>query len=584
MGDKKDPKCAVCGIHILEKACFFDSGKGPDTCPTLGFEDLIEEARKEYEKPQIKEFARLASLQEAECYLDRDRQPFVLHCSKTRIQEICEFAQKIGAGHRSLYPATTTQGELQFLYAHGVISSGEHKSSLRHSSFPVQRAWVNFIGPPQVDPLLLRDIEQADLIILAPGSLYSSIIPIFQVPALTDAVRSNTHALKILGANFWAQHGETDISSHRQGKEYYVSELIEAYHNNIPGGIQGLVHQVVVTDLQAIPGDILRNYALEGKVPIYLDKKRVAEWGLEPIEAAVFSEERLRSDKVIQHDPEKFAQVIRTLCVLRNYLCDPSPPPYPPPIDIRPTAPLRPQKGYLSEYADKAERRIAAMDIRHPGLRDLLKDVIWDNREILFEHLLYFQGILVIPARSWARSTEWDNILGYFDPDDGYIKLHARLLNAPEIRRVEDILIAMGESLLGNYVLWKRVRPLSEETESVGKVFEIHLQKPHRRRSFLNDAEIREYLHLAQLCPSTENQALLRMVINDNEAFTPPGLLFGLLYAWYLNNSLGGVVEYEMSLMRWKISQLIPKQSMERARKQRLIEFFRTRVFRQQIP
>jgi uncharacterized metal-binding protein len=97
MGDKKDPKCAVCGIHILEKACFFESGKGPDACPTLGFEDLVEEAREEYARPQIKEFARLASLQEAECYLDRDRQPFVLHCSKTRIQEICEFAQKIRA-------------------------------------------------------------------------------------------------------------------------------------------------------------------------------------------------------------------------------------------------------------------------------------------------------------------------------------------------------------------------------------------------------------------------------------------------------------------------------------------------------
>jgi uncharacterized metal-binding protein len=96
MGEPKDPKCAVCGINILEKACFFESGKGPDSCPTLGFEDLVQEARTEYEKPGVREFARLASVQEGECYLDRDRQPFVLHCSKTRIQEICEFAQKIG--------------------------------------------------------------------------------------------------------------------------------------------------------------------------------------------------------------------------------------------------------------------------------------------------------------------------------------------------------------------------------------------------------------------------------------------------------------------------------------------------------
>ncbi len=97
MGDAKDPACAVCGINILEKSCFFESGKGPASCPTLGYEDLVEEARKEYENPQVREFARLASVQEGECYLDRDRQPFTIHCSKTRIQEICEFAQKLHA-------------------------------------------------------------------------------------------------------------------------------------------------------------------------------------------------------------------------------------------------------------------------------------------------------------------------------------------------------------------------------------------------------------------------------------------------------------------------------------------------------
>lgn len=97
MAEAKDPKCAVCGINILEKACFVESGRGPDSCPTLAFPDLIDEARKEYEKPDVREFARLASVQEGECYMDRDRQPFVIHCNKTRIQEICEFAQKINA-------------------------------------------------------------------------------------------------------------------------------------------------------------------------------------------------------------------------------------------------------------------------------------------------------------------------------------------------------------------------------------------------------------------------------------------------------------------------------------------------------
>jgi len=133
-------------------------------------------------------------------------------------------------------------------------------------------------------------------------------------------------------------------------------------------------------------------------------------------------------------------------------------------------------------------------------------------------------------------------------------------------------------------VLWKRVQPLEDDGEQRGKIFEVYLRRPDRRRCFLGDRELREYLGLAQLGTSSKDENLFYMLINDNEAFTPPGLLFGLLYAWYLNNQLGGVVDYEMSLLKWKISELIPKQSMERTRRSQLIEFFRNHVFRQRIP
>jgi uncharacterized metal-binding protein len=44
---------------------------------------------------QTKEFARQASIQEAECYIHRDRKPFVVHPVKPRLQEIIEFAHKM---------------------------------------------------------------------------------------------------------------------------------------------------------------------------------------------------------------------------------------------------------------------------------------------------------------------------------------------------------------------------------------------------------------------------------------------------------------------------------------------------------
>jgi uncharacterized metal-binding protein len=94
---KKEPTCATCGIPITEKICMHAKGKGPDFCPTKNLEGMASESRNEYESPDIKEFARFASIQEGECYLNRDQQPYVPHCSKTRIQEISEFGNKIGA-------------------------------------------------------------------------------------------------------------------------------------------------------------------------------------------------------------------------------------------------------------------------------------------------------------------------------------------------------------------------------------------------------------------------------------------------------------------------------------------------------
>ena len=497
---------------------------------------------------------------------------------------INEFSRKIGAGKKTIYPASTTQGELQFLYSHGVVSSGEHKSSLRHSSFPVQRVWTSFINTPRVDSALVQKIQEADLIILAPGSVYSSIIPIFQIPALTEAVRKNKRALKILGASFWAQRGETDLSVKRNGREYHLSDLIEAYNANIPGGIRGLFDYIIVTDLHAVPGDILRNYALEGKIPIYLDSDKVDAWRVTPIKAALSSEQRLSGDKVIQHNPEKFARVVKTLYVMQDFLPKVSLPPVVlPPKASKQSALLSP-KGFLCEYMKKSEHYIDSMDIALPILKKLLKEIIWNNREILPEHLRCVKGIKIIKARDWTRSTEWDNILGYFDPATEYIKLHESLLGGLELRLTEDILIAMGESLLGNYFLWKQVRPLAENGETLGKLFEIHLRKPSHRRCFLSDAELKRYLLLAQLSQSEKNHNHYTMVINGTEAFTPPGLLFGLMYAWYLNNTLGGVINHEVSIMQWQISELIPKPSMERERKQKLIEFFRCVVFRQKIP
>jgi len=88
--------CAYCKIDKAEKICLVEGGKGPKFCPTLNRMDAVKEAMKEYEKQEVREFARQASIQEGECYANRHIKPYTKFPVKPRVQEICEFAKKMG--------------------------------------------------------------------------------------------------------------------------------------------------------------------------------------------------------------------------------------------------------------------------------------------------------------------------------------------------------------------------------------------------------------------------------------------------------------------------------------------------------
>jgi uncharacterized metal-binding protein len=94
MKKERSPECAKCSIK--DRICSVPGGKGPQSCPTIHEREAVEQAEKEYERPGIHELARMASIQESECYSHRDIQPYVIHPVKPRVQEICEFTQKMG--------------------------------------------------------------------------------------------------------------------------------------------------------------------------------------------------------------------------------------------------------------------------------------------------------------------------------------------------------------------------------------------------------------------------------------------------------------------------------------------------------
>jgi uncharacterized metal-binding protein len=98
MGKNRYPVCARCTTYVCEgegrKAGERPTlEKAPAFCPMKLMPGVIEAAGAEYEKPEVREFARLASLQEFECY---ERLPDGLRTKNTRIEELIRFARKCG--------------------------------------------------------------------------------------------------------------------------------------------------------------------------------------------------------------------------------------------------------------------------------------------------------------------------------------------------------------------------------------------------------------------------------------------------------------------------------------------------------
>lgn len=96
MKQKEPAGCARCPFDAALRVCQKEDGKAPPFCPTENMAEVIEEAQKEFEKPEILEFARQASIQEGEGYGGRELGYDHARPVKPRIVEVIEFAEKMG--------------------------------------------------------------------------------------------------------------------------------------------------------------------------------------------------------------------------------------------------------------------------------------------------------------------------------------------------------------------------------------------------------------------------------------------------------------------------------------------------------
>ena len=142
----------------------------------------------------------------------------------------------------------------------------------------------------KVLPECLEAIETADLIVLGPGSLYTSIIPNLLVRGVVDSI-SCSDAVKLYVCNIMTQPGETD--------GYSISEhIIELFEHT---GVK-LFEYCVVNSEPASQG-VLERYIKRGSEPVRVDEDAVRALGVEIIRAPIAA----GNNNLARHDPDRLA-------------------------------------------------------------------------------------------------------------------------------------------------------------------------------------------------------------------------------------------------------------------------------------
>jgi len=151
-----------------------------------------------------------------------------------------------------------------------------------------------FLKPKNPSPLkeTLKAIRSADLIVLGPGSMYTSIIPNLLVKGVSNAIRKS-RAKKVYVCNITSQPGETvgwNTSQHVKEIEKYLGKGSLDY---------------VIINTGKFPSPILKKYEREDSFLIKYD--------FDGINAKVIKGDIIKRSKLIRHDPKKLAKLVLSL-------------------------------------------------------------------------------------------------------------------------------------------------------------------------------------------------------------------------------------------------------------------------------
>ncbi|MCA0984617.1 YvcK family protein [Halobacillus yeomjeoni] len=194
-------------------------------------------------------------------------------------------------GH--IYPIANHSMNLHAELEDGTVVTGESK--IPEQNKKIKRV---FVSPNPVQPLpeAVDAIKTADLIVIAPGSLYTSILPNIIIPQIGEALK-DTKAKVTYVCNVMTQKGETS--------GYTAADHLQALVDHIGTGV---INSIIVHN-KPIDQGMKSVYAKEKAEPVVYDIDRLRSMGIEIIEEDIID----HSQTMLRHDTDKLSNLLYSM-------------------------------------------------------------------------------------------------------------------------------------------------------------------------------------------------------------------------------------------------------------------------------
>lgn len=208
------------------------------------------------------------------------------------LEQAVAASSKVLAIRGRVLPATLSDVRLWAEMDNGSFVEGE--SQIPHAQGKILNVGCTPENPPAI-PAVIKAIEEADFIIMGPGSLYTSVIPNLLVPEIRRAIAARD-VPRVYVCNIMTQPGETD--------GYSLSDHITAI-DRVCGQ---RVFDAVVVNRRSPSAQALIRYSQENSHPVFVDRSETAQLGRRIISAHILDEDF--DTGYVRHNHQRLARVL----------------------------------------------------------------------------------------------------------------------------------------------------------------------------------------------------------------------------------------------------------------------------------